>query len=228
MRSMSEFVYCPGHPRVPGASPFAADNSMSPAADRSAALAALLAQLYPICRSITGDGVRAIVALPPKRRTPADFTKWRAGRRSSTGSCPTNGTCATPTSPTRPASAWSTSAATLSTWSPTVSRFTARMSLAELRPHLLSLPDQPDAIPYRTSYYRPTWGFCLSQRQLDTLPDGEYEVCIDSTLQRARSPTASYCCRANSTTRCSSPRTSATRRCATTISRVCCWRPSRR
>ena len=59
----------------------------------------------------------------------------------------------------------------------------ARMPLAALRPHLHTLPEQPDVIPYRTSYYRPTWGFCLSQRQLDNMPDGEYEVCIDSALR---------------------------------------------
>ncbi len=58
-----------------------------------------------------------------------------------------------------------------------------RMSLAELRPHLHTLPDRPDWIPYRTSYYsETTWGFCLSQRQLDALPEGDYEVCIDSSL----------------------------------------------
>jgi aminopeptidase-like protein len=56
------------------------------------------------------------------------------------------------------------------------------MSLAELRPRLHTLPDQPDLIPYRTSYYSEDWGFCLSHRQLSTLPDGEYEVCIDATL----------------------------------------------
>jgi aminopeptidase-like protein len=58
----------------------------------------------------------------------------------------------------------------------------ARMPLGELRPHLHTLPDRPDWIPYRTSYYQETWGFFLSQRQLDTLPDGEYEVMIDSSL----------------------------------------------
>lgn len=57
-----------------------------------------------------------------------------------------------------------------------------RLSLAELRPHLFSLPEHPDWIPYRTSYYKETWGFCLADRVLQSLPAGEYEVCIDSTL----------------------------------------------
>ena len=52
----------------------------------------------------------------------------------------------------------------------------ARMPLAELRPHLHTLPDHPDWIPYRTSYYAESWGFCLTQHELDALPDGEYEV----------------------------------------------------
>ncbi len=58
----------------------------------------------------------------------------------------------------------------------------ARLSLAELRPHLFSLPERPDWIPYRTSYYADGWGFCLSDRQLRALPDDRYEVCIDATL----------------------------------------------
>jgi len=57
-----------------------------------------------------------------------------------------------------------------------------KMSLEELRPHLFSLPERPDWIPYRTSYYRETWGFCLSHREFERMPDAEYEVCIDSTL----------------------------------------------
>lgn len=56
------------------------------------------------------------------------------------------------------------------------------MQLDELKSHLFTLPDQPDLIPYRTGYYAGTWGFCLSQNALDGLPDGEYEVMIDASL----------------------------------------------
>jgi aminopeptidase-like protein len=59
----------------------------------------------------------------------------------------------------------------------------ARMSLEKLRPRLHTLPDQPDVVPYRTSYYSRTWGFCLSEHQLQGLQRGEYDVVIDSTLE---------------------------------------------
>ncbi len=56
------------------------------------------------------------------------------------------------------------------------------MPLSELREHLHTLPDHPNWVPYRTSYYKPEWGFCLAQETLDALPDGDYEVRVDSTL----------------------------------------------
>ena len=59
----------------------------------------------------------------------------------------------------------------------------AKISLQELKERLHALPDRPDWIPYRTSYYRETWGFCLTQRQLDSLTEDEYEVVIDSSLE---------------------------------------------
>jgi aminopeptidase-like protein len=58
--------------------------------------------------------------------------------------------------------------------------FRGRVALAELRPHLFSLPGRPDAIPYRTSYWREAWGFCLPHRVVESLAEGDYEVEIDA------------------------------------------------
>lgn len=57
-----------------------------------------------------------------------------------------------------------------------------RMPLAELLPHLHSIPEHPAWIPYRTSYWDRTWGFCLTDHAKHALPEGEYEVLIDATL----------------------------------------------
>jgi aminopeptidase-like protein len=59
----------------------------------------------------------------------------------------------------------------------------ARVPLSELQEHLFSLPEHPDWIPFRNSYYHSNWGFCLQHRVRESLADGAYQVRIDSTLE---------------------------------------------
>ncbi|HXG47285.1 MAG TPA: DUF4910 domain-containing protein [Methylomirabilota bacterium] len=145
------------------------------------ALHRLVAELYPICRSITGEGVRTTLRRL-QQLIPLELVEVPSG---------------TPVLDWEVPPEWNVREAWIANsrgervvdfrhhtlhvlnYSVPVRR---RLSLAELRPHLHTLPDRPDWIPYRTSYYRPTWGFCLTHRQLESLPEGEYEVCIDSTL----------------------------------------------
>jgi aminopeptidase-like protein len=61
--------------------------------------------------------------------------------------------------------------------------FRGRLALDELKAHLHTLPARPNDIPYRTAYYQPAWGFCLSHNQLLELERGEYEVCVDTSLE---------------------------------------------
>ena len=56
------------------------------------------------------------------------------------------------------------------------------LSLEDLAPRIFTLPDQPECIPYVTSYYKQTWGFCMSHNEFLTLPSGKYRAFIDSSL----------------------------------------------
>jgi len=58
------------------------------------------------------------------------------------------------------------------------------LPLAELKHHIHTLPEQPDLIPYRTAYYSEQWGFCMTHRKLEALSDGFYEVAVDTSLDR--------------------------------------------
>lgn len=144
---------------------------------------ALVEELYPICRSITGDGVRETLARI-ERQLPAPMVRTEVA----------SGTPVLDWTVPREwniRDAWIADASGARVIDFHASNLhvvnysvpvRARMSLAELRPHLHTLPDHPDWIPYRTSYYAETWGFCLRQRQLDAMADGDYDVCIDATL----------------------------------------------
>ena len=60
--------------------------------------------------------------------------------------------------------------------------FVGSINLNELKEHLYTLSDQPNAIPYVTSYYKERWGFCLTQEQFDNLENGTYNIIVDTSL----------------------------------------------
>jgi aminopeptidase-like protein len=141
----------------------------------------LMEEIYPFCRSITGDGVRATLAAVA-RVIPLEITEVPSGTKVFDWEVPREWNLR---------EAWIKDASGrrivdagvhnlhIMSYSVPIHR---KMTLAELRPHLHSLPDHPEWIPYRTSYYREDWGFCLAHRDLSRLAEGQYEVCIDSTL----------------------------------------------
>src|SRR5438132_197250 len=143
---------------------------------------ALATELYPICRSITGAGIRQTLSLLQQRislqtvdvpsGTPVfDWTvpkEWNirdayikdAGGNRVVDFRRCNLHLLNYSVPVR-----------------------ATMPLSELKPHLFTIPEHPDWIPYRTSYYKENWGFCLSHNQMLKMTDAVYEVSIDSSLE---------------------------------------------
>ena len=151
-------------------------------ADIGGEIFALAAEIYPIGRSITGNGVRETLARlkqhiditvheVPSRTQVFDWTiprEWNvrdAFVKNARGE--------------RVIDLKKSNLHVLGYSTP----IRARMPLTELKRHLFTLPEQPDLVPYRTSYYHEAWGFCLSDSQMQQLSDGEYEVCIDSSLE---------------------------------------------
>jgi len=142
----------------------------------------MVSALYPICRSITGDGVRKSLRLL-QGTVPLELHEVPSGSQVFDWIVPMewNIRDAYIKNPTgQRVVDFRRSNLHVLNYSVPIHR---TMSLAELRPHLFTLPETPDWIPYRTSYYRETWGFCLSHHQLEAMTDGEYEVCVDSTLE---------------------------------------------
>lgn len=151
------------------------------AADVGAAMYELIRGLYPICRSITGDGVRETLR-QVAAHIPLKVHEVPTGTRVFDWTVPKEWNI-------RDAYVRNAAGAKIIDFRQSnlhVLNYSIpvreQVMLAELREHLYSLPHQPDWVPYKTSYYQERWGFCLSQKQLDTLPEGMYEVVIDTTL----------------------------------------------
>jgi aminopeptidase-like protein len=139
-------------------------------------------RLYPICRSITGDGLRETLSILGED-IPLDVHEVPSGTQVFDWIIPKEWNIRDAyikdAGGNRLVDFRASNLHVLNYSTAMQGRFT----LAELRPHLHTLPEHPDWIPYRTSYFRETWGFCLSQRQFDALPDGPLDVCIDATLE---------------------------------------------
>ena len=145
----------------------------------AADLSRLFDRLFPICRSIAGDGLRESYRIigdhmpltlegVPSGTPVFDWTvppEWRI--RGARLTAP-DGTVVAD---------FAASNLNVVNYAEPVDRV---LPLDALRPHLYSLPDRPDAVPYVTSYYRRNWGFCLPHRVAASLPAGDYHAWIDS------------------------------------------------
>ncbi len=159
---------------------FCADESNAEQA--GAEMHQLMAELYPICRSITGNGVRSTLEILRKHialeihevptgtavfdwTIPKEWNIKEAYVKNSKGERVID---------------FNKSNLHVVNYSAPMK---AKMPLEELKKHLFTLPNFPEWIPYRTSYYKESWGFCLSHNELLRLEDGPYEVLIDSSLE---------------------------------------------
>lgn len=149
------------------------------AAGRSAY--ARMERLFPICRSISGDGLRETLRLLGEE-LPVELVETPSGAQALDWIVPSEWNVR---------SAWveapdGTRVIDLADSNLHVLNYSAPVdavvSLEELREHVHTHPDDPDLVPYRTSYYVERWGFCMTRRQLDALAPGSYRVFIDSTL----------------------------------------------
>jgi len=158
------------------------DNSVDDLEKIGSEMYNLMTELYPICRSITGDGVRKTDKIIGKHiplkihevPTGTNVFDWVIPKEWNINDAyiiDPNG---------EKIIDFKKSNLHVMNYSVPIK---AKMTLDELKPHLYTIPEKSDVIPYRISYYKENWGFCLSHNQFLNLKDGEYEVVIDSTLK---------------------------------------------
>ena len=145
------------------------------------------ARIFPICRSITGKGVRETLAILSER-IPIDVTEVPTGTSVFDWTVPREWTIRDAyikdARTGRRVLDFQNSNSHVVSYSSPVHTV---MPLSELKAHVFTLPETPILIPYRTSYYKDFWGFCMSANALAELDDGDYEIFIDSSLS-ARIP----------------------------------------
>lgn len=142
----------------------------------------MVSEMFPICRSITGDGVRQTLDII-RKIIPVEIHEVPSGKKVFDWEVPKE---------------WNVRAGHIKNskgdkiidfadsnlhvlnYSVPVHK---KVTLEELKSHLFSLPEHPAWIPYRTSYYKEEWGFCMAHNQLVQLKEDLYEVYIDSILQ---------------------------------------------
>lgn len=142
----------------------------------------LAEQLWPIGRSLSGQGVRDTLELLAKQLPNIDMKYFKSGEKVSDWVIPKewNVSQAYIVDPDgRKMCDYSLNNLHLMGYSIPVNE---KLSLEDLQPHLFSLEDQPDAIPYVTSYYKENWGFCLRHDERKNLKEGLYQVLIESSL----------------------------------------------
>jgi len=142
-----------------------------------------IADLYPICRSITGDGVRDTLHLIGKH-IPLEIREIPSGTKVFDWTVPKEWNIRDAyikNSKGERVVDFKKSNLHVVSYSQPIH---TKMTLGTLKPYLHTLPEFPDWIPYRTSYYKESWGFCLTHTQFEELQDDEYEVCIQSSLQK--------------------------------------------
>jgi len=142
----------------------------------------LMGELYPLCRSITGNGVRETLRII-SQHIPIEIHNIPTGTQVFDWTVPKEWNIKdayVKNSRGERIVDFRRSNLHVVNYSVPVNK---RVSLSELKAHLHTLSDHSDWIPYRTSYYNENWGFCVAHSQLDELNDEEYEVCIDSSLE---------------------------------------------
>lgn len=142
----------------------------------------LMTELFPICRSITGKGVHQTLNIL-KKEIPLSIHKVPTGTTVFDWEVPREwdiNEAYVKNSRGEKIIDFTNSNLHVLNYSIPVDK---TVSLAELKEHLYTLPKHPDWIPYRTSYYKEDWGFCITHNQLQELKEGMYDVYIDSTLK---------------------------------------------